>query len=86
VPSATQRLPSRALGTGSGGAIVVDPADPEQTSSRDPIAAIDLETLEPLGPLIGTRVSVRLVHGDAPLLQQGLRRLRQLVLGRFRAA
>jgi putative peptide zinc metalloprotease protein len=85
VPSATHRLPSRALGTGSGGAIVLDPADPDQMTARDPIATIDVESREPLGPRIGTRVWVRLVHTDAPLLQQGLRHLRQLVLGHFRA-
>ena len=85
VPAATRRLYSKALGTAYGGDIVVDPADSEETTAREPVVAIDVIAQEPLGSRIGTRVSVRLVRGEAPLAAQLARRLRQLTLGHFKA-
>jgi putative peptide zinc metalloprotease protein len=85
VPAATRRLYSKALGTAYGGDIVVDPADSEETTARDPVVAIDVVAQEPLGSRIGTRVSVRLVRGEAPLAAQLARRVRQLTLGHFKA-
>lgn len=85
VPAATRRLPAKTLGTAYGGDIVVDPADKEETATREPIVVLDLEAQEPLGLRIGTRVSVRLVRGDAPMAVQLARRARQLMLGHFNA-
>jgi putative peptide zinc metalloprotease protein len=85
VPAATRRLHAKALGTSYGGDIVVDPADKDETATREPIVVLDLEAQEPLGLRIGTRVSVRLVRGDAPLAVQLARRVRQLTLGHFNA-
>jgi len=84
LPAATHRLPAKLLGQPSGGDIVVDPTDPEGLLTRDAIAVFDLDVSAPLGERVGTRVAVRFTHSPAPLLWQGLRRARQLVLRQFR--
>lgn len=83
LPTVTTALPSAALGRRSGGAIDLDPADPEGRTAREPLAWVDLQTEVPLGARVGTRVTVRLSLGWQPLAWQAVRRLRQLVLQRF---
>lgn len=84
-PAATHRLPSRALGRAGGGELAIDTTDPEGLTSRDAIVVFDLEANEDLGDRVGTRVWVRFDHLPQTLLQQGSRKLRQLVLRQFRS-
>jgi putative peptide zinc metalloprotease protein len=84
VPAASDRLPSRALGTGGGGVIPVDPADDAGLQTLDSLFQIELE-LQETAParLYGQRVLVRLEHGAEPLAKQWQRALRQLFMRRL---
>ncbi len=84
VPEAIKQLPSAALGVQGGGNILVDPAD---SSGRTPLEKVfQLELSLPDNQLqnyIGSRVLVRIKHGNQPLAKQWRRSLQQLFLGRF---
>jgi putative peptide zinc metalloprotease protein len=84
VPSAGMHLPSRALGTNGGGAIPVDPTDPQGLRVLENIFQLDL-SLPPASKTanIGGRVYARFEHGSMPLAFQWYRSLRQLFLRRF---
>jgi putative peptide zinc metalloprotease protein len=84
VPAATDRLPSRALGSAAGGVFPVDPTDPEGLRALDRLFHLDLE----LPPTVadaafGTRLRAKFVHEPEPLASQLVRRARQLFLSRF---
>ena len=84
VPAATERLPSRALGTEGGGEWPVDPSDPEGLRTLVPVFELDLtlpETSEP--GAIGDTVYVRFDHGFEPLALRAYRGLRRLLLSRL---
>lgn len=85
-PSATQQLPSAALGYGVGGTILTDQADPDGLKVLDPVFVLDVRV--PNAPLerIGGRAWVRFEHGRAPLLQQWALRWEQLFLQHFDGA
>ncbi|MFT5445162.1 MAG: putative peptide zinc metalloprotease protein [Gammaproteobacteria bacterium] len=84
VPMATDRLPSKALGSSSGGAISVDSRDDDGTHALARVFELDL-TLPGDAPDYrpGTRVHARFVHQPQPLASQLYRRLRQLFLAHF---
>ncbi len=81
VPAATDRLPTRALGTAGGGRFAVDPADPDGLRTTERIFQFDLSLPEDAAiPVAGGRVYVRFDHGAEPLAQRGYRALRRLFL------
>jgi putative peptide zinc metalloprotease protein len=84
VPTATEQLPSTALGTAGGGQVAVDPRDQAGATAMTKVFSLELE----LGAgveleRIGERVYIRFDHGYEALAQQGYRALRQLFLSRF---
>jgi len=84
LPAATQRLPSRALGSAGGGEWPVDPGDPEGLETLAPVFELDLALVgvrEPVG--IGEGVYVRFDHGLEPLAFRAYRGLRRLLLSRL---
>ena len=84
VPAASDILPSPVLGTLGGGRIPVDPIDPRGVQAAVKIFQIEMRLPVRHDPIrIGERVYARIDHGCETLAQQGYRRLRQLVLGRF---
>jgi putative peptide zinc metalloprotease protein len=82
VPAATNRLPSRALGTAGGGRFPVDPSDPEGTATLERVFQFDLE-LPAQVVHIGGRVHVRFDHGREAVATQSYRLFRRLFLSRF---
>jgi putative peptide zinc metalloprotease protein len=84
VPAATDRLPSRALGSRGGGQISVDSRDDDGTRSLAQVFELELALPgDALEYRPGTRVHVRFVHAAQPLAARWYRRLRQLFLSRF---
>jgi putative peptide zinc metalloprotease protein len=81
VPAATDQLPTRALGTGGGGGIAVDPADPDGLKTLETVFQFDLALPEDaLLRAAGARIYVRFDHRAEPLAQRGYRALRRLFL------
>lgn len=83
VPGTLNQLPSAALGEAAGGRIPTDPADADGLRTRQPVVVMDIELDRPASAHFGARALVRFDHGSAPLAQQALRGLRQLLLGHF---
>jgi len=84
VPSATDQLPSAALGTQGGGAMAVDPGDRDGRKSVQRFFQVDVELPHDGRALrVGGRAYVRFDHGWEPLGVQWYRRARQLFLARF---
>ncbi|HLN87784.1 MAG TPA: efflux RND transporter periplasmic adaptor subunit, partial [Candidatus Limnocylindrales bacterium] len=84
VPGASEKLPTRALGTGGGGEVALDPSDRQGLTAVQKVFQIDLQ-LSSQSKLInlGGRGYVRFDHGWAPLGVQWYRKIRQLFLSRF---
>ena len=84
VPSATEELPSAALGTAGGGRVTVDPADKEGRKALEKVFLIDVDLPVAERPLsLGGRAYVRFDLGWEPIGWQWYRRARQLFLSRF---
>jgi len=84
VPSASEQLPTAALGTQGGGQVVVDPGDKEGRKALQRYFQIDVELPASARALhVGARAYVRFDHGWQPLGFQWYRRARQLFLSRF---
>jgi len=85
VPAASDELPSRVLGSGGGGEVPVDPADPEGARAVQKMFEIELQIpATDQWVNAGGRVYVRFDLGAEPLGVQWGRRLRQIFLSRFR--
>ncbi len=83
IPGGSADLPSRALATGGGGNLPVDPRDEHGVRTLQRSFQIDI-ALPPDGlALYGGRVHVRFEHPPEPLGAQAWRGLRQLFLSRF---
>lgn len=81
IPGATNRLPSRALGSQGGGRFAVDPTDPDGLKTLEPVFQLELVLAEGTSIReIGGRVHVRLDHGTEPLATQAYRGIRRLFL------
>lgn len=77
-------LPTAALGLPGGGTIPTLPSDPNGMKTIARVFMVDLGLPDEVSPAaFGERVYVRFDHGLEPIAWQGLRRLRQLFLGRF---
>jgi putative peptide zinc metalloprotease protein len=84
VGGAVDELPTPALGLAGGGLIPTRPDDPNGVKTTERVFMVDLALPENMPPAaFGERVFARFEHGWEPLAWQGLRRLRQLFLGRF---
>ena len=84
IPSATEQLPSTALGSGGGGQIATDPTDTKGVKTIQKLFELSLELASQSGVVnLGGRVHVRFDHGWEPLMTQWYRRIRQLFLSRF---
>jgi putative peptide zinc metalloprotease protein len=84
VPSASEDLPSLALGSEGGGQVPMDPHDPKGQKAIRKLFQIDLELpLQHSILNVGGRVYVRFDHGRAALAAQWYRQGRQLFLARF---
>jgi putative peptide zinc metalloprotease protein len=84
VPSASEQLPSRVLGSQGGGAIAVDARDAEGVKALDRFFQFDIELpARERGGYVASRVFVRFNHGREPLGRQWYRALRQLFLARL---
>jgi len=83
-PGASERLPSTALGSSGGGAIAIDPRDPEGTKTLERVFSVDLELAKPSETVyVNDRVYVKFDHGFEPLSVQWYRSLRRLFLRWF---
>jgi putative peptide zinc metalloprotease protein len=83
-PGASERLPSTALGSSGGGAIAIDPRDPQRTKTLEKVFTVDIElTRPPETVYVNDRVYVRFDHGFEPLAVQWYRSLRRLFLRWF---
>lgn len=79
-----KELPSPALGIDGGGAFPTDPEDSRRLKTLGRVFWLDLALPPELAVRdFGERVYVRFSLGSEPLLQQGMRRLRQLFLSQF---
>jgi len=84
VPSATDQLPSAALGTQGGGPVPLDPSDKEGRKAAQKYFLLDVDVPDRDGKLtVGGRVFVRFDHGWEPIALQMYRRARQMFLSRF---
>ncbi|HLB15986.1 MAG TPA: hypothetical protein VJM14_13730 [Burkholderiales bacterium] len=84
VPSASDQLPSAALGTQGGGHAAVDPSDRDGRKTLQKYFQVDVELPAEHRQLhVGGRAYVRFDHGWEPLGFQWYRRARQLFLSRF---
>ncbi len=84
VPSASDQLPSAALGTQGGGVAAVDPGDKDGRKTMQKWFQVDVELpAEDRRAHIGGRAYLRFDHGWEPLGLQWYRRARQLFLSRF---
>jgi putative peptide zinc metalloprotease protein len=84
VPSASDQLPSAALGTQGGGRAAVDPGDRDGRKTLQKFFQVDVELPAEERKLhVGGRAYLRFDHGWEPLGFQWYRRARQLFLSRF---
>lgn len=84
VPAASDELPSAALSRNGGGEIATHPNDEANRKAFETLFQFDLQAIgtQHLGN-IGSRVFVRFEHGTEPLMQQWLRKARQLFLRKY---
>jgi putative peptide zinc metalloprotease protein len=83
-PSASDQIPSPALGTAGGGPIAIDPSCDCGTVSVLPVFQVELDLPGLAGATtMGGRVHVRFDHGFEPLASRWYRGLRQLFLARL---
>jgi putative peptide zinc metalloprotease protein len=84
VPGASEKLPTRALGTAGGGEVALDPSDRHGLTAIQKVFQIDLQLSSQTKLInLGGRSYVRFDHGWAPLGVQWYRKIRQLFLSRF---
>jgi putative peptide zinc metalloprotease protein len=84
VPAASDELPSKALGTGGGGKVAVDPSDKSGVRTIDSMFQVELELTDDFpSHYYGQRVYVRFEHGSEPLAWQWKRSIKQLFMRDF---
>jgi putative peptide zinc metalloprotease protein len=85
VPAGRDDLPSKALGGTGGGALAVDPGDPQGTKTLQRVFQVDIVLPEnaAAAAAFGSRAYVRFNHDWEPAGQQIWRRVRQLLLSRL---
>jgi putative peptide zinc metalloprotease protein len=85
IPAGRDNLPSKALGGAGGGALAVDPADPQGTKTLQRVFQVDIVLPENTvaAAAFGSRAYVRFNHDWEPAGRQIWRRLRQLLLSQM---
>jgi putative peptide zinc metalloprotease protein len=84
VPSATDRLPSPALGTRGGGLLTNNSDDTTGLITTDDIFLVDIGLPDNVEiDLVGTRVHVRFEHEPEPVAYRIYRQIQQLLLRRL---
>jgi putative peptide zinc metalloprotease protein len=85
VPAGRDDLPSKALGGTGGGALAVDPGDPQGTKTLQRVFQVDIALPEnaAAAAAFGSRAYVRFNHDWEPAGLQIWRRMRQLLLSRL---
>lgn len=84
MPGASQQLPTAALGSAGGGAILVDPRDQKGVTALNQIFQLELTLpAEVRTDYLGARVFVRFNHGFEPVGFQIYRGFRRLLLRQF---
>ena len=85
IPQGSEAIPSKALTVEGGGELVLDPRDPATLQTISKVFQLDIRIAGAQPDLrIGTRAHVRFRYLPEPLMEQGLRRLRQLFLSSLR--
>lgn len=85
IPQGSEAIPSKALTVEGGGELVLDPRDPATLQTITKVFQLDIRIAGAQPDLrIGTRAHVRFRYLPEPLMEQGLRRLRQLFLTSLR--
>lgn len=85
VPSASDQLPSPALGSDGGGPIAMNPMSGESNTAAEKLFQLDLELPSDARFVnAGGRVYVKFIHEWEPLATQWERDVRQLFLSRFK--
>ncbi len=82
LPTATNRLPTKALGAAGGGSIAVDARDSDGLTASEPFFIVDL-ALSSQAPIsgFGGRVHVRFDYASEPIFWRAKRRIRRLFMG-----
>ncbi len=81
LPQATNRLPNRMLGSGSGGLIAVDARDTSGTQLLTNIFLVEIALpLDTTGSYLGQRVFVRFIHRAESMGNRWLRKFNQILL------
>lgn len=81
LPQATDRLPSRLLGSGAGGHVAVDARDQAGLQAISNIFQVEITLpVQSLGSLLGQRVYVRFIHQRESLGTRLLRGIKQFIL------
>jgi putative peptide zinc metalloprotease protein len=84
IPQGSESIPSKALVVEGGGELVSDPRELATLQTLDKVFQLDIRLASaPPRVLIGTRAHVRFRYQPEPLMDQGVRRLRQLFLSRL---
>ena len=84
VPAASNRLPSRALGSEGGGRLPVDPTDKDGLRTLESVFQFDISPAEPIAAReIGARVYVRFDHGREPVAARAYRAIKRVFLRRI---
>ncbi len=84
IPQGSESIPSKALVVEGGGELVLDPRDPASLQTIDKVFQLDIRLVGAAPDVrIGTRAHVRFRYRPEPLMNQGVRRLRQLFLSRL---
>jgi putative peptide zinc metalloprotease protein len=84
VPAATDRLPSRALGSDGGGLVPVDPTDEDGLRTLESVFQFDVSLARQIAPReIGARVYVRFDHGSEPVAARAYRAVKRVFLRRI---
>lgn len=82
-PTATNTLPSAALGDRAGGRYMTDPSDKDGLRTLQSVFLVDLQVPARTLERVGIRVWVRFDHGTETLASQWYRRASQLLLKHF---
>lgn len=84
VPLASNRLPSRSLGSQGGGSVAVDASDQQGIQALESVFSVDIALQGlPSSHVMGHRLYVRFIHDRTPLAMQWLYSIRHFFLTQF---
>jgi len=81
LPGASEYLPSNVLGSAGGGALAIDPSDPEGVKTFDRVFQFQVQPIKPLDSVVfNERVYLRFYHDNKSLFERWLLWLRLILL------